>query len=99
MRRNFRDNVDTLVSNCDLVVTGALETPRDYLELSQLIGSRTIRPISKGKGGVSEDEAGRHLFSIEDFYRIGKDQHVALLNNFPVLLQSPFLFTRGHVVY
>jgi len=90
---------DTLLSYCDLVVTGALNTPRGYLELSQLIGSRTIRPISKGKGGVSEVDAGRHLFSIEDFYRMGKDQHVALLNNLPVLLQKPCLFTRGHVVY
>lgn len=29
-----------------------IQTLRDYLDLSQLIGSRTIRPISKGKGGL-----------------------------------------------
>lgn len=91
VRQNFRGMADTLLSNCDLVVTGALKTPRDYLELSQLTGSRTIRPMSKGKGGVSEGEAGRHLFSIENFYRMGKSQHVALLNNLSVLLQKPFL--------
>jgi hypothetical protein len=58
---------DTPVSNCDLVVTGALKTPRDYLDLRQLIASWTIHPISKGKGGASDGEAGRHLFAIKAF--------------------------------
>lgn len=67
LRQNYRGMADTLVSNCDLVVTGVLKTPRDYLDLSQLMASRTIHPISKGKGGSSDSEGGRQLFAIKTF--------------------------------
>ena len=58
-----------LLSNCDVVVTGALKTPRDYLVLSQLIGSRTIRSMFKGKGRMSESVAGFRLKTFAEWAR------------------------------
>lgn len=99
LKRNYRGQYETLLQNCDLIVCGGMKSPKEYLEISQLIGTRTVNPITKSKGSISVGEAPRALMGIDDLFRMPKDEHVALLNGMAVKLRKPYVIRSGVVRY
>ena len=99
IKQNFRGTADTLISNCDLVVTGGLKTPREYQDVAQLIGNRTVKSVSKGEHGVSESEAASKLFSESDMFKMAKTQHLCVLGNQMAILDKPFKIQNNRVMY
>ncbi len=88
-----------LLDCCDIVLSGGSKSPKDYLDFSQLIGSRTVTTKSKGAQGTSEGETGRHLWAIEDSFRLDATSSLGLLGNQAVLLAKPYKTTEIEVGY
>lgn len=99
LKRNYRTQYQTLLQNCDLIICGGMKSPKEYLEVSQLIGTRTINPITKGKDSISTGEAPRALMGIDGLFAMPKTEYVALLNGMAVKLQKPYTIQRGMVRY
>ena len=99
IRRNYKGQYETIKHNCDMIVCGGMKAPKEYLEISQLIGTRTINPITKGKASVSTGEAPRALIGVDDLYRMSSREHIALLGNKSIKLEKPFEIKGGKVVY
>lgn len=96
LRQIWEQRAGTLLDCCDVILSGGSKTPNDYQDFSQLIGSRTVKTISKGSNGVSESETGRHLWAIEDSFKLDETQSLALLGSNAVLLKKPYsVFARG----
>lgn len=89
----------TLLDCCDVIVSGGSKSPKDYLDFSQLIGSRTVKTNSKGAQGASEAEVGRHLWAIEDGFKLEGASSLTLLGNHAVVLSKPYKITKNHVDY
>ena len=99
LKRNYKGQYQTLLQNCDLIVCGGMKSPKEYLEVSQLIGTRTVRPMTKSGSSVSYGEAPRALMGIDDLFALRPTQHVALLNGKAVKLWKPYTIRGGVVRY
>lgn len=99
LKRNYKGQYQTLLQNCDLIVCGGMKSPKEYLEISQLIGTRTINPITKGKGSVTTGEAPRALMGIDDLFAMPKTEHVAVLSGMAVKLRKPYTIQGSTVRY
>lgn len=99
LKRNYRSQYQTLLHNCDLIVCGGMKSPKEYAEISQLIGTRTVHPITKSKAGISTSEAPRPLISVDELFALPKDEHVAVLNGMAVKLKKPYTIKKGVVRY
>ncbi|MGE0278655.1 MAG: type IV secretory system conjugative DNA transfer family protein [Nitrospiraceae bacterium] len=99
LKRNYRGQYQTLLQNADLIVCGGMKSPKEYLEISQLIGTRTVNPITKGPSSVSVGEAPRALMGIDDLFAMPKTEHVAVLNGMAVKLLKPYTLRGGRVWY
>lgn len=101
--RNYgKAMADTIVDNCEIVSSGGIKDIQELKRLSQLIGMRTVKSLSVGKGargGTSENEAGRPLVPVEDIFRLPKDELIALLGPNAAKLKQCWRIQAGAVKY
>lgn len=50
--------------------------------------------MQKGRGGMSESEAGRYLVGADDLFRMETVKRVVLLGSLPVMLDAPYSTKR-----
>jgi type IV secretory pathway TraG/TraD family ATPase VirD4 len=89
-----KENGNTLMSNCDWIITGGMKDIGIYKEVEALAGDRTIlaKSESSGKFGKSgsEHEAPLRILKADQIFRLPYNETICLLGNTVARLEKTF---------
>lgn len=96
----FMGNADgtTLFTNSDILMTGGLKSPQDYELISKLSGTRTVKPMTKGRD-VSFGESLRMVLTADEIFKLPPHQLVALSGSQVSVLDRAYSIKNRLVSY
>lgn len=90
--QNLRDS-------CDLIVCGGGKSVKEYAELSELIGTRTVMSQTLNDDRRSQSETSRPLIAVEEIFNLSVDEHLCFLGTQTLKARKAYTICNGSAHY